>query len=220
MISTIKSIAAPLLTIATLICAPIASASVTYNYQGNSFGIYTSTSSTPIGTGVITGSITLSQALAPNMSFAAVTGSSPHGNVTPTTFSFSNGYTTGSLAPAPGITFGQEVFEFTTDATGMITGWQVLLRGAGSGGTGFSIDTFTADPNGLIDGLQTSTADGTQLSHRTSTGSSIIDYHGGIANSPGIWTLAGPISSVPEPQPFVLFGIGLVALGYVRRQRV
>jgi hypothetical protein len=161
--------------------------SVTYSYVGNTFDSFRGSFACPPEC-KITGSFTLDQPLPPNLSFAAIR---------PTSFSFTDGDIT--LTPTNSFRFIFDPFtEFSTDALGAITTWDVRIQGRRE--LGFPhLATANVPPDALED------ARINLLSHDSAL----------ISGNPGTWSVS--MASTPEPSCFVLLCVGLLAIVGGRR---
>lgn len=153
-----------------------------YTYTGNDFevgeGLYTTSD-------FVSGFFTVATPLGDNLVF---------GNITPLTYSFSDGVQTfTNSAPPTDVTF-----EVATDASGAITAWDVSLS------TGLNIvstDSISSDFGEA----------------GASIGENIGDPGGWVASLSGSGSGSGT-STVPEPQDLGFVGIGLAAIGLVRQR--
>src|SRR5690348_1126663 len=171
---------------AVLLAASSASANVILTYIGQDFtivhGSYTTSDH-------LTGTIDLTSPLGDNLNFAAVT---------PTSFSFSDGQQTLTQAD----TFTTETFQFSTDSSGIITGWLVDLE------VGPNHGILTA---GFDSALTFPTVDAGLLNS---------DNGGGNLGHPGCWEGQTCVATtVPEPLTFSLFGAGLMGAIVMRRKK-
>jgi len=153
-----------------LMCPVLAHADAIYNYTGQNFTTVSGSYATSMS---VTGSFTLASPLAPNLSFDIIT---------PVAFSFSDGVQTftnsNTLAP---------VFEVSTDASGHIDLWEVLLFNSPTA----SLQTLNT-PDGQI---------GDTGIHGLGAGDSFVA---------GKWS--GPAAAVPEPSSLQLLATGVLGL--------
>jgi hypothetical protein len=172
--------------------APRSKADATYTYTGNAFtGFFGSDScSGGIGECQVTGTVTLAAPLAPNMNVVCC-----GINVTPVSFSFSNGAQT--ITNLNGLGF----FDFGTNASGMIDAWNI--------GTG----TFSACGTPAFDCVTVETTNASFFigdstdNHGTTPVSGVFNN-----NMPGTWTSSVTTTGVPEPSVFMMLSTGLCAL--------
>ncbi len=167
-------------TLASAAAISNADASVILTYTGNNF---TSVSGSYTTSDHITGVIELASPLGKNLSLA---------DVTPTSFSFSDAHQTFTEATSLSLVN----FEFSTDGSGIITGWAITLQ---MGSKEDAIDTgnfpvLVADLAGLNS-----------------------DNAGGVGNNPGTWSVR--TDSTPEPLTVSIFGAGLAGAIAMRRRR-
>ena len=134
---------------------------------------------------LVTGSFTLSSPLAANLQFS-------DNNVTPVSFSFSDGVQT--FSSSSGLT--DVFFNFATDGSGKILNWYVLLS---NGPTSNRIATSSYIPFTVIDY------------------GALNSSEGEIFNDPGRWSAA---TTVPEPGSLMPGGAALLVLSaFLRRLR-
>jgi hypothetical protein len=175
-----------------------ASASVVYNYVGNSFNIFDPVAGVP-GAGSaynssdkVTVSVVLSTAL--NADFS--------GQVTPTAFSISDGRQTFTEADVG--TNVTTFFYFITDMSASIIGWDSL----------FLVETTIVGNDGI------DTINDVPFNQMNSDDATWLQVLGGghIVNDPGSWTPS--VSATPLPGALPLFGSAM-GLGYlwIRRKR-
>ena len=172
-------------------------ASFIYNYTGNP---YTSAAS-PYDTSMsVTGTLELAAALAPNLSLSAVT---------PLSFSFSDGVNTTTETTA---TLTSSQFEFATDSTGNITGWNISMfthNSSATPGQLWSSSLSTANNVSTVD----DTAVTVTCSYGTPCGGT-TNANASVTGQPGSWGV------VPIPGAVWLFGSGLLGLvGMSRRKK-
>jgi len=150
----------------------------TYDYFGNGFtqvtAPYTNSDAVQI-------QLTLAGPLGFNLNDASET---------MTSFSFADGTQT-----ITGGTANSAFAQFSTDASGAITGWFVDAKGPGSTEILSASLSFMAD-KGQINSSQ----------------------YGSTEGAPGEWRLAN-VSTVPEPATMLLLGLGVAGIGFVRRRK-
>jgi hypothetical protein len=142
-------------------------ASTTYNITGNPFTVFSGSAACPPDCN-ISGSFTLSQPLPPNLSNATIT---------PASFSFTVGTTNLTQANVTSASFNG----ISTDASGYITSWAILLSNAN-----FSITTNN-EPGNVADSFTIVAPQGTASN----------------SNSPATWpkTVVTPVTFNPSPTP-------------------
>ena len=156
-----------------------ARADVTYVYTGNDF---TNASLSFTTSDAITVSVTFASTLADNLVISGLFTS----NVSPLSFSASNGvYTITNLSVDPG-----PVFAFDTNNSGGITGWVFDVT---SGNTAVSVITRTFGNNGPLDG----------------TGA-YGDFDA-FNHNPGSWSVA---AAAPEPSTWAMLLLGFAGIGF------
>jgi PEP-CTERM motif len=163
-----------------------------YTYTGNPFTV-TSVPSGGFAGQSIDGSFTIAAALADDLTFAP---SPTIGNVIPLSYSFTDGVNT--FTNLNSVFY----FNFETNGSGVITEWFASTSTGGLNTAGLS----TQD-------------DGSPMSPTiVDQGNSAFDNTGGQnENDKGVWS-ASSTSTVPEPGNLALVGLGLVAIGIVRRR--
>jgi PEP-CTERM motif len=158
---------------------------VTYTYVGadftNAHAPFTMAENLP-------GTISFSAPLAANLTVNPGTTVS---NVTPAAFSFTAGpETLTSAAFTPSFTS----FQFSTDAAGNITGWDIVI--GLSGGGQININNFSGNVRDQV----------------TDSGSDFAN----VVNKPGQFTLT---AAVPEPSTWAMMILGFVGLGFMAVRR-
>ena len=188
----------------TFISAP-AFASYIYNYTGNNYSLIID-SDPLIGPTYdtsmnVTGMIKLAAPLGPNLTLQ---------DVSPISYSFNDGVQT---LTENSINVVTEIFEFSTDGSGIITLWNVDIRTNHPSNVGETdtqkIITTTASGVSDIGGVETCITYDIDRD-RCAT---ITDDRGFNRNNPGTWAV------VPIPSALWLFGSGLLGLiGIARRK--
>jgi hypothetical protein len=174
-------------------------AAVTYDYVGATFlGAHD-----PFTTSEnLTGTITFAAPLAANLT---VNQSSSNSNVTPVSFSFTAGpETLTSAAFSPGFTS----FQFSTDASGNIIGWEIVI-GLGGGGQ-INIDNIGSGFSGNV---------GDQVAVGANfKGDANFDPSEAFALNrvAGEFTIA---AAVPEPSTWAMMVLGFCGLGFMTYRR-
>jgi hypothetical protein len=159
--------------------APVgrARADVVYDYTGTNFlnahAPFTTTEN-------VTGSVTFAAPLGANLSFASET---------PEAFSF----TAGSLTVTNATEASNSVFQFSTDAAGQITAWNIQVFNTNGGGDIFIQDSALAG-----------------VGDQAALGESFA-----VNNKPGEWMTA----AVPEPSTWAMMILGFVGLGFMAYRR-
>ena len=199
-----KILKAAALAIALSCLLPTAEAIPTiYSYTGNPYiGI---NPSLPAGVTNSSGFFEVSAALGANFT----------GSFVPTRFEFSNG----ADSVSDGMTFRVATFNATTDASGSLTAWHILLSLFA-----FNVGDFTgvsslndADITPLI-------VDGTGYCAEANTtgfcsgapGADAAANQAAVFDDPGTWT----ITRLPEPGTLGLLGFGLLGAALVRRRKL
>lgn len=167
---------------AVVLTLPLTAGPVTYTYTGNDFNSVTASVYTT--SDFVSGFFTLASPLADDMTLP------PGGsNITPLSFSYTDGVQTYSSAGNP----SQITFQIATDASGNIIQWNVSL-GNGPPSAVFTRNYPVSVEDAGIFGIQ----------------------EGAISNDPGAWSVS---TTVPEPATLVLAGAGLAALTFRRTLR-
>jgi hypothetical protein len=155
--------------------APAGKADVTYTYTGNPFNQFGGSATCPPECN-FSGFFTVAASLGANVSGVGFI---------PLDFSFTDGSTTITKADATSFSFGG----FSTDASGIITGWNMGFNGMLFSGT---------NPPGC-------------LGCRVVDGSFTLTQFAEVNDNPGVWTLT--TTATPEPSSFLLLTSGLIAVG-------
>ena len=181
-------------------------ADTTYTYTGNPFTSLSGSFSCPPVCN-IAGSFTVSQPLGPNLTNFVFT---------PTSYSFSNGYQTFTIANSFAVNnINFNGLSITTDSAGVIVGWYFSLLAYPPGGS----PTGTVSPGAQIftcGGLGTLGC-GMQNDAAGLFSSTSLLAVATNTNQPGSWSSA-TTTPVPEPGTLFLFGTGLAGLVARRRQ--
>lgn len=177
--------------VAVLLAAGSASALATYSYTGNNYdqirnsgaigGSYNITQS-------VQGSFTLDQAIGANQNSVDV-------SADVLSFSFSDGRQTFD----EGSPLSRAFFSVSTDATGEITSWRVVLE--------------QRNVVNVLDAIETVRFGATTRDRGRQLNSPVARDEGVANNNPGDWAVTVVI---PEPGTALLFGFGLVALASQR----
>lgn len=178
------------------LAAPLSSAQVTYTYTGNNFtnfqygeppaGAYDTSMS-------VSGSFQVASAFTPFVGY----------NITPLSYSFSDGRNVFSSASPAGYAY----FEIVTNASGQIDWWNIQLRDEPSMGNIRQI--MTGSP-------AISTGQDSGVIQVNSDGSVSFDT-AWINSQPGSWSAA--VTPVPEPDTYAMLLAGLGLLGFAARRR-
>lgn len=195
-----------------------AAAAVQYNYIGDNYttienpasGLTNDLTGTYTTAQSVTGFFRLNSALGANFS-GAVTGLAGF------TYQFNDGRAT-YTPTAEGMFAGTAVFnngfQITTDATGVITDWEIMAGYAPPGAYngimtgGFSIKNATGDEVNL-----------SSLNCPETPNLACIAGDAASVATPGSWTVEQVNGNAPEPATLALFSLGLAGLGAVRRKR-
>lgn len=169
-----------------------AKADTVYTYTGNPFTSFGGVEHCPPECS-ISGSFTVAAPLL-NLTLAA-----SGGNVTPLSWSFTDGNATLTQANTdPGLFH----FNLQTDGSGAITAWSVFLASSGGDTIGLGTDS------GLIDlsNYEANSPFGLGAAQNS--------------NDQGTWTMSSTTTAAPEPSSVVLLLAGLLGLALVARRRV
>ncbi|MDH5571391.1 MAG: VPLPA-CTERM sorting domain-containing protein [Gammaproteobacteria bacterium] len=205
------------LTTTALVLSTSANASVIYQYTGNQYtGFLNDESDIYDTTMSITGFIEFESPLAPNLT---VNGDES-GNVTPISYSFSDGINTFTHLAPPVF----EDFDIGTDSSGNITSWYIELW------DNYPSSPSIGDTSGFMDIIGSNYypdwGGGDQGNYGTCTEVQTVPYgvycrtdqNSGWTDVPGTWSTN--TSVVPIPAASWLFGSGLIGLvGLVRRKK-
>ena len=178
-----KFAAAAVIAQAAIFAASSANAQLVYSYTGNDFTSVFAPGYTT--SDKITGTLTLSSALPDSL--ATLTNEA----ALVTSYSFSDGVSSFNMPCCD--TGNQTIFDFTTDASGNITNWDVTLE---------TNDNHTGDltTEGGVSAFDQSLTDG--------------ELGGSNNGAPGIWSVQSVTSPVPEPATWTLLLLGFGALGW------
>jgi PEP-CTERM motif len=180
--------------------APVdsARADVVYDYVGADF----THANLPFTTAEnLTGTISFATPLAANLTLNS---GSTNSNVTPVAFSFTAGpetLTSANFNPSPNFTS----FQFSTDAAGNITAWDIVI-GLGGGGQ-INIDNVTSGIGNVGDQASVGAF---------FTGPKDPSNASGGNNLAGEFTLA---AAVPEPSTWAMMILGFCGLGFMTYRR-
>jgi PEP-CTERM motif len=187
-----------------LFAGGVASADTTYTYAGQPL------TDTGLACGVpclVKGSFTLPTALGPNLSGVSIT---------PSSFSFTDGFSgwTSSPAPAQFVNTLVQFSDIDTDAAGNLTSWTI----------GIVTQQINCEPNNCVTlGLQIfNDPDGSNVGD--TVGASAGGKSAGSAgnSSPGCWSIGNApcgAATTPEPSTVLLLCTGLIgAAGALRRK--
>ena len=187
-----------------------ANASVVYNYSGNPFTIFVDD-----GGQDYSNFYNSATSLSISIELANELGTSlTNQNVNPVSYSFSDGVKI--ITDTSGAAFVNNGFQFTTDSSGNIIGWDVFLQWSLDFG-GPTEETFYMRTHTLSFGPEDRTDEDYCVSSDPFFGcdsfSTVSAY---VPDNPGSWS----VSAVPIPAAVWLFGSGLLGLvGMARRKK-
>lgn len=174
------------LTVVFALTTPLMAGSIEYTYTGNLFNDFISPYT---ASDSVTGEFRLSAPLADNMTFSG----SLTGNVSPLSFSFTDGIQT--LTSSDGLTIID--FDFVTNSSGAITQWYVSVGYSQGGGAGI-----------LTSNSEFGVEDYGDMSNSAEVGS--------IESDPGTWSIGSPPAPdgtvSPEPAAVLLVFGGLLLI--------
>jgi hypothetical protein len=197
------------------LAAPTSAAVVVYTYTGNNFNFFNNSGSGFTGVTYaagdhISGSLTLASALAPNLTFAAVTAID---------FSFTDGHHTFTPANTNFAPPYNSAFYFSTNAVGVISDWSLRLIDPNVSASNPNLSALYSDKTPPV--FARDEAYQTRCSSVSCNAADVLGSSGGtITNTPGTWTVE-TVTAVPEPQEWamLLAGLGIVS-AMARRRRV
>jgi hypothetical protein len=176
--------------------ATSARADATYQYTGVPFTSWSGDDSCSSGVGQcqITGTVTFANVLPDNLTVICCST-----NVTALSWSFTDGFYTLNQ------TNSQQFFAFTTNSSGVITGWNFGLGTHSACGTP-AFDCYVIEG---IDAFGENGDDSKDYFVTPSEADSSVD---------GTWELISVTGSMPEPSVLLLLGSGLIGIATMRRR--
>jgi len=176
-----------------------------YTYQGNDFDTFFDSTE-------IIGSFSEGQSISVTLTFASPLLNAPFDSQNPLTYSISDGINTIDNTSNP----DRALFQFSTNASGEISSWDIIVDEKFLSSSGWSIGD-TARQMGTnstmpFDGTYNYQCETLFDSDRCEV--ALVDT-ASIKGSPGVWTL----TAIPVPGAVWLFGSGLLGLFGISRRK-